>query len=117
MPDTVRTQPVARSVYSQGCIRAIQVSTFSSRQPREKADSTLKYSPMSRTDNPLANPRRQHPAAQIFRGENKNVLVTRTGFASPSALCTRSGSQTIQIPAGPRVVTATMYGIENSTTR
>jgi hypothetical protein len=29
-------------VYSRGCTRAIQVPTFSSRQPREKADSTLK---------------------------------------------------------------------------
>jgi hypothetical protein len=30
MPDTVRTQPVARSTYSRGCTRAIHVPTLSS---------------------------------------------------------------------------------------
>ena len=108
MPATVRTQPVARSMYSRGCTRAIQVPTFSSLQPREKADRRLKYRPMSAVLSPRQMRSHQCPAAHFWQVEKKNVGVTRTGNVSLSPLCTRSGSQTIQMPASRRVVTATM---------
>ena len=41
-PDTARTQPLARSVYSFDCIRVIQLPTLSSRQPMLKAEIKLK---------------------------------------------------------------------------
>jgi hypothetical protein len=87
MPDTVRTQPVARSVYSRDCTRAIQVPTFSSRQPREKADSTLKYSPIRAVLSPRQMLPHQGLAARAWRAEKKNGGVTRTGAVLPSPLC------------------------------
>ena len=75
MPDTVRTQPVARNVYSRGCTRAIQVPTFSSRQPREKAERTLKYRPMSRTLHPLQE--RSPPAVCSLHLESGDAECAR----------------------------------------
>ena len=87
MPETVHTQQVAHRVYSRDCRRAIQVPTFSSRQPREKADRRLKCRLMRRmeaprqfADTPLQRRVRRHEGVEVA-GAKKSRLRAGNGAA------------------------------------